>query len=83
MTENKMETAKGWCVIALTKYLMERYHKSQDAAYQQLIGMELYQLLMDEGTGLFLETNDYLCKCCELECEQGEDALYHFINADE
>ena len=60
MNESKIETAKGLCVIALTRYLMERFEKPQDEAYQQLISMEIYQLLMDEGTGLFLETNEYL-----------------------
>lgn len=80
MNESKIETAKGLCVIALTRYLMERFKKPQDEAYQQLIGMEIYQLLMDEGTRLFLETNEYLCKCCETECERGKDALYMMIN---
>jgi hypothetical protein len=80
MSESKIETTKGLCVIALTKYLMERYKQPQDEAYQHLLGLELYQLLMDEETRLFLETNEYLCKCCEIECEQGKDALYTFIN---
>lgn len=80
MNESKIETAKGLCVIALTRYLMERFEKPQDEAYQQLISMEIYQLLMDEGTGLFLETNEYLCKCCAVECEQGKEALYMMIN---
>ncbi|MGN1183695.1 MAG: hypothetical protein ACI4R7_00540 [Oliverpabstia sp.] len=71
MSESKIETTKGFCVVALTKYLMEVYGISQDEAYKKLIGMELYGLLMDEGTRLFLEPNDYLCECCRIECETG------------
>lgn len=42
--------------------------------------MELYELLMDEDTRLFLETNDYLCECCRIECENGIEELYKYIN---
>ena len=80
MSESKIETTKGFCVVALTKYLMEVYGKSQDEAYKKLIGMELYGLLMDEDTRLFLEPNDYLCECCRIECENVIDALYKYIN---
>lgn len=80
MSENRIETTKGLCVIALTKYLMEKDSIPQDKAYAKLMEMELYQLLMDEDTRLFLETNEYLCKCCDIECEQGIDKLYEYIN---
>ncbi len=48
-----------------------------------LFETELYSLLMDSETRLFLETNEYLCKCCAIELEDGSDALYHFINDEE
>ena len=80
MPDGKVETAKGLCVVALTRYLMERQHLEQDAAYEMLLGMELYSLLMDTETRLFLETNEYLCECCETELKDGKDALYRFIN---
>lgn len=82
MSDSKIETAKGMCVIALTKFLMRKYDVKQDKAYGMLLEMDLYQLLMDAGTRLFLETNDYLCQCCELEIEQGKNAMYEFINQD-
>lgn len=44
--------------------------------------MDLYDLLMDRDTRLYLETNMYLIQCCEKECDEGRDALYHFINED-
>lgn len=80
MSGSKIETTMGFCVVALTKYLMEAYGKSQDEAYKQLMRMELYGLLMDEDTRLFLEPNDYLCECCRIECENGAEDLYKYIN---
>jgi hypothetical protein len=43
------------------------------------MGMELYQLLMDTDSGMYLEPNDYLFECCEIEESRGIDALYEFI----
>lgn len=81
MTESKIETAKGYCVVALTKYLMERFQELPEDAFRRLLGMELYQLLMDEDTRLFLETNEFLCKCCDMELEYGINGLYNFIDS--
>ena len=80
MPESRIETAKGLCVVALTRYIMNTYDLAQDAAYEKLLNTELYILLMDTGTRLFLETNEYLCRCCEIELTEGIDALYQFIN---
>ncbi len=80
MNESKIETTKGLCVIAVTKYLMQYFEESQEEAYRRLLAMELYELLSDSDTRLFMETNEYLCQCCKIECEQGKDALYEFIN---
>ena len=30
---------------------------------------------------MYLETNDYLCRCCDVELREGIDALNLFINA--
>ena len=80
MSEGRIETTKGMCVIALTKFLMKRFQIEQDKAYAKLLETELYSLLTDSETRLFLETNEYLCKCCAIELDDGSDALYHFIN---
>lgn len=78
--ENKIKTAIGMSVIEITKFLMSRYNMNQEAAYRKLLGTELYSLLNDTDTRLYLETNEYLCKACELELEEGEASLYKFIN---
>ncbi len=79
MNENKIETAKGMCVVDVTKFLMDRNHWMQDVAYAYFMGMELYQLLMDTDSGMYLEPNEYLFECCEIEESRGIDALYDFI----
>ena len=79
MSESKIETAKGMCVIAITKHLMTKNGWSPDNAFAHLMGMELYQLLMDTDSRMFLEPNEYLCKCCDIEERDGVDALYDFI----
>lgn len=78
--ENKIKTAIGMSVIEITKFLMSRYNMDQELAYRKLLETELYSLLNDIDTRLYLETNEYLCKACELELDEGEEALYDFIN---
>jgi hypothetical protein len=79
MSESKIETAKGMCVVDVTKFLMVRNHWTNDIAYAHLMGMELYQLLLDTDSGMYLEPNDYLFECCEIEESKGIEALYDFI----
>lgn len=79
MSERKIETVKGMCAVAITKFLMNRNHLAPDDAYAHFMGMELYQLLMDTDSGMYLEQNDYLLECCEVEEKHGTDALYEFI----
>lgn len=81
MDESRIETTTGMCVVALTKYLMKKQNLDYEAAYKKLLGMELYKLLSDTETRLFLETNEYLCEACDRELEEGVDVLYKFINS--
>lgn len=68
------------CVVALPRFLMDKLDCNQEKAYRELLGMELYRLLLDRETRLFLETNKYLCDACNVELERGIEALYVFIN---
>lgn len=80
LTESKIETIQGLCVVALTKHLMKRFKVQQDRAYAKLILTELYKLLMDSDTRLYLETNDYLCTALDKEIDAGIEELYDYIN---
>ena len=82
MKGSKIETTIGLCVVALSKFLMKKYNVSEDEAYQRLMEMELYELLLDVDTRLYLEPNEFLIRCCEIECDKGKEALYRFINTD-
>lgn len=81
LNESRIETTTGMCVVALTKYLMKKQNADYEKAYRKLLSMELYNLLLDMETRLFLETNEYLCEACDRELDRGVDALYEFINS--
>lgn len=79
MNESKIQTTTGMCVVALTKYIMKKEEIDYEKAYKMLLHTELYQLLQDSQTGLFLETNEYLAGAYDKESESGIDALYEYI----
>lgn len=80
MNESKIETATGMCVVAITKYIMKKHNLNYEMAYKKLLMTELYKLLQDAETRLFLETNEYLCQAYDKEIELGKSALYEYIN---
>lgn len=81
MREGRIETAMGMCVVALTKHIMKKENLGYEAAYKKLLTTELYKLLQDAETRLFLETNDYLKEAYDKESALGKDALYVYINS--
>ena len=80
MTEGKARVMLGLSVVTITKYLMERFNLSHEDAYKKLINTDFFERLNDLETGLYLEPDQYLCKACVLELEQGKAAMYDFIN---
>lgn len=59
---------------------LETENLDHEASYRKLLSTELYQLLQDPETRLFLEMNDYLCKAYDEESRYGKDGLYAYIN---
>lgn len=59
---------------------MERYQLNQEMAYRKLLNTEFYKLLNDIDTGLYLETDEYLCNGCVVKLEKGKSALYEYSN---
>lgn len=80
MTKERINTTQGACMVALTKHIMKQSGISQNEAYKRLLESELYSLIMDEETGLYLEPNQDLCVCYDIEQEGGVEALYERIN---
>ncbi|MCD8361939.1 MAG: hypothetical protein LUC98_03070 [Lachnospiraceae bacterium] len=80
MTEGKARVTLGLSVVTFTKYLMGRFNLSHEDAYKKLINTDFFERLNDLETGLYLEPDQYLCKACVLELEQGKAAMYDFIN---
>lgn len=80
MSQSKIETTIGMCVIALTRHIMQKEDVDNESAYKCLLQTELYDLLKDPDSRLYLETNDYLIKAYDTELTGGKNALYNFIN---
>lgn len=83
MSEKRVKDAQKQCAAEIARFLMAEYGWSREQAEEQLEKMKVYQLLMDEETWMYLESWDFLCACCKIEAEQGEEALYSFINSDD
>lgn len=79
MTDGKANTVVGHCVIDLTKHIMTKDGLSIDTAYRKLFATELYKLLNDYDTRLFLEDGEYLKQAYDTETSAGVEALYEFI----
>ena len=80
MKDERKQTTLGLSVVAVTKYLMKRYSIDHESAYKKLASTKFFELLNDLDTGLYLEPEKYLNDACALELEQGQDAMYQFIN---
>ena len=80
ISQSKVETTIGMCVIALTRHIMQKENIDYESAYKCLLQTELYDLLKDAESRLFLETNEYLIKAYDTEILEGKNALYDFIN---
>ena len=80
MSQSKIETTIGMCVIALTRHIMLKENVDYESAYKCLLQTEIYDLLKDQDSRLYLETNDYLIKAYDTESAEGKNALYNFIN---
>lgn len=79
MSEEKIETTKGLCVIALTKHIMKKNNLSQDEAFAKLSGTEFYKIFSNTESRLYLEPDFFLFKACDLELSGKIDEMYKYI----
>ena len=79
MTPGKFDVVVGNLVTILTRHLMDARNLSMEEAFGRLYGTEFYALLSDADSRLFLEEDDFLKRCVDIELDSGVDALYAFI----
>mgnify|MGYP007070002359 CR=1 FL=1 len=79
MSDEKIQTAKGMCVIAMTKHIMEKYKLSQIDSFAKLASLEFYQIFLDTDAGLYLEPDFFLFAACDLEISGDKAGMYAFI----
>jgi len=79
MSEAKINAAIASSVIGLTRHVMEREHVSEDVAYRAVYQSELYKLLGNAATRLFLVPNADLVRLYDVERRDGSDAFYREV----
>ncbi|MBR1586989.1 MAG: hypothetical protein IJ658_01570 [Kiritimatiellae bacterium] len=82
MTDEKIQTAIASSAVGLTRHIMARNGVLQDEAYRRLCATEIFRLLSNPDTRLFLEPNENLCEYLDVELVNGVDALYAAIMPD-
>ena len=78
MSDKKIETTKGMCVIALTKHIMHQYKIPQDEAFAKLSATEFYKVFSKSESRLYLEPDFFLFKACDLELSGDTDGMYRY-----
>ena len=80
MTADQIKNTIGACVIGLTRHVMERDTLSHDEAYCKVFRSELFKLISDSDTRLYLEPNAELSWLYDIETDKGVQALYDAIS---
>ena len=80
MTADQIKNTIGACVIGLTRHVMERDALPHDEAYCEVFRSELFKLVSDSDTRLFLEPNAELSRLYDIETDKGVQALYDAIS---
>ena len=80
MTAEQIRNTIGSCVIGLTRHVMERDGLPHDEAYCKVFRSELFKLVSDPDTRLFLEPNSELFRLYDIEIDKSVQALYDAIS---
>ena len=76
MTKSRARTVIANSVTGLVRFIMKAERLSKEDAYLRLCGTELFRLLRNDRTSLYLEPNVQLTKLYMCEQDQGVDAFY-------
>ena len=80
MSEDRVRSTIGECAIGLTRHVMECDALSHDEAYRRVLASELFKLIGDADTRLYLEPNTELIRLFDIERASGVDALYDAVS---
>ena len=80
MTVEQIRNTIGSCVIGLPRHVMKRDALPHDEAYCKVFRSELFKLVSDSDTRLYLEPNVELSRLYDIEVDKGVQALYDTIN---
>lgn len=79
MTEERIRNTMAECAVGLTRHVMEIDKISHDEAYCKVLASELFELVNNSDTRLYLEPNAELSRLYDIEMAGGIDALYAAI----
>lgn len=79
MTDTLIQNAISSSVVGLTRHVMEKFGKTDADAYRMVYDSELFKLLSDARTQLYLSTNKELGNFLDAEMERGRSALYSLL----
>jgi len=80
MTEDKARTLIGLSVVELTRHLMSQGGLPREKAFSMLLRSRTYDLLNNPDSRMYLEDDDFLCRCLDAERHGGSNALFSLIN---
>ena len=80
MTVEQIRNTIGSCVIGLTRHVMKRDALPHDEAYCKVFRSELFKLVSDSDTRLYLEPNVELSRLYDIEVDKDVQALYDTIS---
>jgi len=80
MTEDKARTLIGLSVVELTRHLMSQEGLPREKAFSTLLRSRTYDLLNNPDSRMYLEDDDFLCHCLDVERQSGCNALFTLIN---
>ena len=79
MEETKIKSAIQSKIICLVKFDMDIRKVNEEKAYINVMKTELFKLLKDESTKLYLESKEFIEEAYSIEINKSSDDMLKFI----
>ena len=79
MEETKIKSAIQSKIICLVKFDMDIRKVNEEKAYINVMQTELFNLLKDESTKLYLESKEFIEEAYSIEINKSSDDMLKFI----